>query len=237
VSEQGAEEWPARDDEGSAAVKTPVHAAQAAERRPPQHTAEQLVRGVGSILMCMATKAPPDTQLTCFHSSYAPKISMQNYIARILRNFMCSNQCLVIALIYIDRLVKSSSAVSVSELSCHRLFITAATLAAKFHDDRFFSNAHYAKVGGLSARELSGLEKRFLYYVNWKLHVQPEEFELYCGLVGQALAGGKEGEPVKAVAAPAAPCKAGERPPSVGSSSALVKSPEEASSYVQRAMA
>jgi hypothetical protein len=57
-----------------------------------------------------------------------------------------------------------------------RLLLAALTCAAKFYDDVYYSNAYYAKVGGVSTQELNQLEAAFLEIVDWRLFVTPEEY-------------------------------------------------------------
>jgi len=148
---------------------------------------DHFVTGLGIVLTRMASMSNNPQRPTIFHSQVAPRMSISNYLTRIHKYFGCSDECFVMALIYIDRLVKLHPAITVSTLSCHRLLITAVMLAAKFHDDLYYSNAHYAKVGGISLNEMGTLEHRFLNLLCWKLYVPPEEYESYRGLVCNAL--------------------------------------------------
>ena len=55
----------------------------------------------------------------------------------------------------------------------------SVVLGAKFYDDLYYSNAYYAKVGGVKINELNSLEAVFLQMIDFRLHVTPEEFEHY----------------------------------------------------------
>jgi len=90
----------------------------------------------------------------------------------------CSNECFILALIYIDRLIQRNNFL-LTELNVHRVVICAVLLAAKFFDDAYYNNAYYAKVGGVLVSEINGLEVDFLFRINFSLHVSPEEFEKY----------------------------------------------------------
>merc|ERR1712232_1205306 len=87
------------------------------------------------------------------------------------------------ALVYIDRVGKVSPVDGLCELSAHRLLITAAMLAAKSHDDKYYSNRIYAKVGGIQTKEANQLEVRMLKLLGWNTHVSPEEFRQYHNVV------------------------------------------------------
>lgn len=117
-----------------------------------------------------------DGVVTVFHSSEEPSISVEEYVARLYRFFRCSSACTLLALIYIDRLIRRHSGFALNVLNVHRLFVTALTVAVKFFDDTYYSNSYYAKVGGLSLKELNRLEATLLILLDFRLHVNPEEF-------------------------------------------------------------
>jgi hypothetical protein len=116
---------------------------------------------------------------TSFHCVRPPQVHIHTYLTRVSTYFQCSDEALLIGLVYVDRIMKARSEVVFNGLSMHRLIVTSMMLAAKFHDDRFFSNSHYAKVGGISLKELCNLEGQFLHLIDWRLNVTTEEFEKY----------------------------------------------------------
>ena len=97
---------------------------------------------------------------------------------RIHKYASCSNECFILALIYIDRLIQRNNFL-LTDLNVHRVVITAILLAAKFFDDAYYNNAYYSKVGGVLVSEMNGLEVDFLFRINFSLHVTPELFEKY----------------------------------------------------------
>ncbi len=70
---------------------------------------------------------------------------------------------------YIDRLCALYPAFNISSLTVHRFLITAATVASKGLSDSFWTNSTYAKMGGVSLRELALLELEFLWRVDWRI--------------------------------------------------------------------
>lgn len=123
-----------------------------------------------------------------FHGASAPDISVPNYLERIFNYAQCSFSCFVLAYIYLDRFVEQNPYVPITSNSVHRLLITAVLLAAKFLDDVYYSNAYYAKVGGLPTAELNALELELLQRLSFRLHVTPETMEAYCLKLEAALA-------------------------------------------------
>jgi len=144
---------------------------------------DPLVRALGSILEHMSSKSPESTSGSCFQCVSAPKVSITKYFTRIHKYFHCSDECFVIALAYIDRIVKNRADVPFAPLTCHRLLLATCVVAAKFHDDTYVSNDHYAKVGGIELEELNALEAELLQLLDWKLYVCPREYNAYLGVL------------------------------------------------------
>ncbi|XP_057780672.1 cyclin-U4-1-like [Salvia miltiorrhiza] len=122
--------------------------------------------------------------ITVFHGTRAPSLSIQQYIDRIFRYSNCSPSCFVIAHIYVDRFIHRTN-LRLNSLNIHRLLITSVMVAAKFMDDAFFNNAYYARVGGITTRELNKLEMKFLFGVDFQLHVSVQTFKKYCSTLKQ----------------------------------------------------
>eukprot|EP00750_Incisomonas_marina_P025006 INCI5280.1.p1 GENE.INCI5280.1~~INCI5280.1.p1 ORF type:complete len:273 (+),score=56.10 INCI5280.1:284-1102(+) len=116
--------------------------------------------------------------ITKFHALRPPSISILDYLTRILRYANCSGECFVLALVYIDRLIRHQNFV-ICGLNIHRVIVTSITLAAKFFDDAFYNNVYYAKIGGVPVRELNSLELEFLFLINFTLHVSPLDYYRY----------------------------------------------------------
>ena len=117
--------------------------------------------------------------LTVFHAVRVPSVSIHDYLFRIARYFLCSPECFVMSLVYIDRIMKKEAGFTICKLNIHRLVVTSMMLAVKFFDDVYYSNAYYAKVGGVKGPEMNVLEVHFLRLIDWQLFVSPEEFDLY----------------------------------------------------------
>ena len=114
-------------------------------------------------------------QLRRFDSSRFPQISIADYLER-LKKFAHFDTALVVALIYIDRLVAADSNFMVTHRNVHRLLLTCATVAEKYYNDIYYCNTYYANVGGISLGELNRLEVTLLYALMWRLKVSDEEF-------------------------------------------------------------
>ena len=116
--------------------------------------------------------------ITPFTALCKPKISIRDYIERILKYSNCSIECLVLALIYIDRLIQSGR-IPVNSLTIHRILITSILIAIKFFDDTFCTNSYYARIGGIQTKEMNHLEMEFLKGVNFSLLVSCADYHKY----------------------------------------------------------
>jgi len=93
-----------------------------------------------------------------------------NAISRGLRS-------LLVALIYIDRVTEAHPNFKLSPLSVHRVFLTAILVAAKFLDDFPLGVNVFAKLGGISTKEMNNMELRFCSLIHFNLVVREIEFE------------------------------------------------------------
>lgn len=170
---------PAGEEDEDTATGIDEEASQASTVDIVEFCDDRVVRGLAAALEQMVAMAEETPIRTSFHSVRAPGVTITAYLQRLAKFFCCSAECFVLALVYIDRVIQKCPQVAVCSLTCHRLSACSLTLAAKWHDDVFYSNAYYAKVCGLSTKELSGLEEKLLVLLGHRLVVQPEEFEMY----------------------------------------------------------
>lgn len=63
---------------------------------------------------------------------------------------------------------------------------------------RFFNNAYYARVGGVSTAELNKLEIKFLFGVDFQLHVSVQTFKKYCSVLKKEATCGLIERPIQA---------------------------------------
>ncbi|KAG6995673.1 nuc-1 negative regulatory protein preg [Physcia stellaris] len=115
-----------------------------------------------------------DGGLTRFHSRAPPGISVADYLQRLTTHATLSPPILLSMVYYIDRLCALYPAFTISSLTVHRFLITAATVASKGLSDSFWTNSLYARVGGVSLKELALLELEFLWRVEWRIVPRPE---------------------------------------------------------------
>ncbi|RVX66436.1 hypothetical protein B0A52_09666 [Exophiala mesophila] len=117
--------------------------------------------------------------LTRFHSRAPPGISVLDYLQRLTTHATLSPPILLSMVYYIDRLCALYPAFTISSLTVHRFLITSATVASKGLSDSFWTNKTYARVGGVSMKELALLELEFLTRMEWRIVPKPEVLRDY----------------------------------------------------------
>ncbi|EAK90371.1 cyclin [Cryptosporidium parvum Iowa II] len=150
----------------------------------PTNTEPGFIVALSSFLTQIATSNSSNSScnvgvLTPFHSVCIPPIPIRAYLIRLAQNFGCSNECFVLAIIYVGRIIKFNKNFTITLLNVHRIIVTALILATKFFDDIYYSNAFYAKISGVGTRELNSLEIHFLRLVRFQLFVTEHEYEIY----------------------------------------------------------
>jgi hypothetical protein len=169
------------DVEESPSPKRQRPAAPAVKLMPMQYETcdpRDLVILISSMLMELVryNDAIPlrDGHLTRFHSRAPPGISVLDYLQRLTTHATLSPPILLSMVYYIDKLCALYPAFTISSLTVHRFLITSATVASKGLSDSFWTNKTYARVGGVSLKELALLELEFLWRVEWRIVPKPE---------------------------------------------------------------
>eukprot|EP00158_Paraphelidium_tribonemae_P006510 Partr_v1_DN27857_c1_g1_i3_m23006 putative Cyclin-dependent protein kinase len=119
------------------------------------------------------------TNITRFHSRQPPAIPLSSYLHRIVQYSTLEKSCLLILLVYIDRISDKHPEFMLSSLTIHRFLIAAVTVVCKVLCDSYCTNTHYARVGGISTQELNTLELEFLFLIDWNLYVDVDLLNQY----------------------------------------------------------
>ncbi|XP_008459728.2 cyclin-U2-1 [Cucumis melo] len=110
----------------------------------------------------------------------APDMSIQRYLERIFRYTKAAPSVYVVAYVYIDRFCQQNPSFRITLRNVHRLLITTVMVASKYVEDMNYRNSYYARVGGLTTKEMNQLEMDFLFLMKFKCHVNLSVFESYC---------------------------------------------------------
>ena len=122
-----------------------------------------------------------------FHAKTIPSVSVESYLNRIVKFAPCDPECLLAIIIYLQKLagkyglkslkVYDDTNLVVNSFNIHRLIITSFTIAVKFLSDTFYTNSHFAKVGGIHVQELNRLELELLLLLDFNLIISPLDME------------------------------------------------------------
>lgn len=98
---------------------------------------------------------------------------------------LCSKECFIVALLYTERLARAQPSFCITRRNMQRLVLAAVLVGSKVIDDFYCRNMYYAVSSGLNKAELNHLELKLCGMLDWKLHVEPDEFEHYLNRVLQ----------------------------------------------------
>lgn len=108
--------------------------------------------------------------LTRYHLRTPPAISTHTYLTRLTKFNNFTPATLLTTIYYIDLLLHHYQPFFTLNLwTVHRFLLVSTMLSQKLMEDFFFTNDHYAKVGGVAVTELNCLELDFLHRVDWRL--------------------------------------------------------------------
>ncbi|KAJ3301309.1 hypothetical protein HDU76_005785, partial [Blyttiomyces sp. JEL0837] len=104
-----------------------------------------------------------------------------DFLDVVITSTETSTEFVIIALIYLQRLKGCAGvAIGVCEGGEYRLFITALVLADKFFDDHRYSNKVWSEVSGIANSSINTMEKEFLSWIDWNLHIPVERYHESC---------------------------------------------------------
>jgi len=113
-----------------------------------------------------------------FSSNKTPQISIKKYLTRIMKYSKPETSTVIICLIYIDKICENSS-LQLSIHNIHRIILSCMILALKYNEDDYYSNKYYAKVGGISLKELNELEYNIMVLLQFNFFIDDITYEKY----------------------------------------------------------
>lgn len=94
---------------------------------------------------------------------------MIDYLQRLAVHARLSNSVLLGMVCYIDRICTLCPEFAITGLTAHRLLVTTAVIASKVLSDYLPSHKTYARIGGVTTKELAILEQYYLKKVDWRV--------------------------------------------------------------------
>ena len=113
-----------------------------------------------------------------FTSKIIPKISVSDYLLRITKYANVSDEILIIALIYLDKLCKKNK-LMLNSYNVHRLLFISILISIKMNSDKIYKNNYYSKISGINPKDLCLMEYEFIYLSGFMLNIKKEIYEKY----------------------------------------------------------
>ena len=120
----------------------------------------------------------PNMKIQPFTTVNIPSMSIKDYLLRLSQFTRVNESTIILILIYIDRICKMNN-FSLNFNNIYKIIICSMIIAIKYNEDNFYSSEVYAKLGGITVRELNFLEFQFLILIKFSLFVEKELFDKY----------------------------------------------------------
>ena len=111
-----------------------------------------------------------------------PKISVGDFIYRIVYYSKIEDATLISGVIYLDRFCKKQKII-LTEYNIHRLLFISILVAIKFFEDKYFTNIFYSKICGIKTEILNKMEYQFVCGLNFEMYIEKDFFYKYQDLL------------------------------------------------------
>lgn len=116
--------------------------------------------------------------ISLFLTDSIQTITINDYLQRLVKYTQVESSTLIAMLIYIDRLCELNNFI-VNSYNVYKILFSSLIMAIKYNEDEYYDNKFYAKVGGVTLKEMNILEISFLKLIDFKLYISEEIFETY----------------------------------------------------------
>ena len=113
-----------------------------------------------------------------FSTKSPSNVTLQYFFGRIKKYTQIEKSTLISILIYADRMC-TTSGIILNPHNIHRIILGCLLLAIKYNEDVYFTNEHYAKVGGVSLEEINHLEYFSFLLLDFNLFISDDLYQKY----------------------------------------------------------
>ena len=113
-----------------------------------------------------------------FYLDQIPDISLENYIYHLIKYTDMSISSLILAVIYIDQFCEKFGYV-LSMHNIHRILLIFVYISIKLNEDISIKSDYYAKISGVSVKDLNMLEYQMCVAMNFDFYVKSEYYQQY----------------------------------------------------------
>ena len=113
-----------------------------------------------------------------FSTKYPSDVTLQYFFTRIKKYTKIEESTLIAILIYADRIC-TTSGIILNPHNIHRIILGCLLLAIKYNEDLYFTNEQYAKIGGVTLKELNCLEYFSFQLLDFNLYISDDIYQKY----------------------------------------------------------
>jgi len=110
------------------------------------------------------------------YSKIIPDLPLNKYLIRIIKYTECENNTLIVAYLYIIKLIEKENFV-LGINNVYRLLLGAVVLAKKVLEDIKFDNSYYCDIGGISNNDLNLIEYNLFIRLNFNVNLKKENVD------------------------------------------------------------
>ena len=111
-----------------------------------------------------------------FYNKTIPALSLNKYLIRIIKYTECENNTLIVAYLYIIKLIQKENFV-LGINNVYRLLLGAVVLAKKVLEDIKFDNSYYCDIGGISNNDLNLIEYNLFTRLDFNVNLKKENVD------------------------------------------------------------
>ena len=139
----------------------------------------ELLKIVANIIERVINENSVQNHVSIYNASKTPKMSILDYLIRIVTYSQATKSTVLCTLILLDRFFENNNEEILTLLNSFKFLGTSLLLASKFNEDVTLSNEDFAKVIGVQLSELNNLENNFIHTLNFDLMISTETFHDY----------------------------------------------------------
>ena len=108
------------------------------------------------------------------YSKKFPVLPLNKFLIRIIKYTECENNTLIVAFLYIMKLIQKEKFV-LEINNVYRLLLGAVVLAKKVLEDIKLDNSYYCGIGGISNNELNSIEYSLFVRIDFNVNLKKED--------------------------------------------------------------
>ena len=108
------------------------------------------------------------------YSKTIPVLNINKYLIRIIKYTEIENNTLIVAYLYIIKLIKKENFI-LGINNVYRLLLGSAVLAKKVLEDIFFDNSYYCQIGSMSNSDLNMIEYSLFTRIDFDVNLKKED--------------------------------------------------------------